>query len=164
MPLQSRLRLIKRSRLYEYRGDFRGVPPVTRGVYVLYRERLPKRKSGRPIYEVSHIGVAGVATEATTGMSSRLKNHHKNKAGWTHYSIFEVHDNVRGKRSESSRVCCSGSFGTTRGLLCQTSSSAGKCSIDCLARTSGSDRHLQCMKKKGTRWRVSFVFEPGFAI
>jgi hypothetical protein len=97
MPLQSRLRLIKRSRLYEYRGDFRGVPPVTRGVYVLYRERLPKRKSGRPIYEVSHIGVAGVATEATTGMSSRLKNHHKNKAGWTHYSIFEVHDNVRGE-------------------------------------------------------------------
>jgi hypothetical protein len=89
--------IIKRCRLYEHRGDFRGVPPVTRGVYVLYRERLPKRKSGRPIYEVSHIGVAGVATEATTGMSSRLKNHHKNKAGWTHYSIFEVHDNVRGE-------------------------------------------------------------------
>jgi hypothetical protein len=97
VPSQSHLRLIKRCRLYERRGDFRGIPPITRGVYVLYRERVPNRKTRRPIYEVSYIGVAGVAKEATTGMAGRLKNHAKKKAGWTHYSIFEVHDNVRGE-------------------------------------------------------------------
>jgi hypothetical protein len=38
--------------------------------------------------------VADVPKEATTGMGGRLKNHAKKKAGWTHYSVFEVHDNV----------------------------------------------------------------------
>jgi hypothetical protein len=97
LPQQSALRLIKRCRLYEERGYFR-IPPVTRGVYVLYRAGSPtKGKPKKPIYEVAYIGVAGVAREATTGMGGRLKNHAKKKAGWTHYSIFEVHDNVTGE-------------------------------------------------------------------
>jgi hypothetical protein len=83
--------------LYERRGDFRVIPPITRGVCVLYRQRVPNGRAGKPIYEVAYIGVAGVAKEATTGVGGRLKNHAKNKAGWTHCSIFEVHDNVTGE-------------------------------------------------------------------
>jgi hypothetical protein len=60
-------------------------------------KRKGKARKPKPIYEVSYIGVAGVAKDATTGMGGRLKNHAKNKTGWTHYSIFEVHDNVTGE-------------------------------------------------------------------
>jgi len=79
--------LIKRWRRYERRGDWRFVLPVTRGIYVLYR-----LKHGR--YEVVYIGVAGVSKVPTTGIGGRLKSHDKNRKDWSHYSFFEVHDNV----------------------------------------------------------------------
>ena len=87
MPKPALLRLIKRWRRYERRGDLRFVLSVTRGVYVLYR-----LKHGR--YEVVYIGAAGVSKAPRTGIAGRLKNHHKNRKGWTHYSFFEVHDNI----------------------------------------------------------------------
>jgi hypothetical protein len=90
MPKQAPLRLIKRCRLYLRRGDWK-VPHITRGVYVLYKKKPGKEK----IYEVFYIGVAGVSKDARSGISARIKNHHKTKKdGWTHYSFFEVHDNV----------------------------------------------------------------------
>ena len=87
MPLQSPLRIIKRWRRYEQRGDLRFVPRITRGVYVLY---LLKRGKYRFVY----IGVAGLNKVQNSGIASRLRSHHKKRKNWTHYSFFEVHDNV----------------------------------------------------------------------
>ena|SRR5438552_947521 len=92
MPKQAPLKLIKRCRFYKRRGDWKPIPPVTRGVYVLYRER-PARGAGKQ-FEVAYIGVGGVSKVAQTGIGGRIKEHHKTKEDWTHYSFFEVHDNV----------------------------------------------------------------------
>jgi hypothetical protein len=88
LPKPALLRLIKRWRRYERRQDLRFVLPVTRGLYVLYR----LRRGGE--YEVVYIGVAGVSKTPKSGIGSRLRSHHKNRKDWTHYSFFEVHDNV----------------------------------------------------------------------
>lgn len=92
MPKQAPLRLIKRCRLYVSRGEWK-IHHVTRGVYVLYKKKPRRRKE--KIYEVFYIGVGGVAKNARSGIRARIRNHHKTKKdGWTHYSFFEVHDNV----------------------------------------------------------------------
>lgn len=91
MPKQAPLRLIKRCRLYVPR-DEREIPHVTRGIYVLYQKK--PRPSKEKTYEVFYIGVGGVAKNATSGIGGRIKNHDKKKVGWTHYSFFEVHDNI----------------------------------------------------------------------
>jgi hypothetical protein len=52
------------------------------------------RQTGDAEFEVKYIGVAGVSKEPTSGIGGRLRNHHKNRKDWTHYSFFEVHDNV----------------------------------------------------------------------
>lgn len=88
MPEQSPLRLVKRWRRYQVRGDWTGVPRQTRGIYVLYRSKGPKRQ------EVVYIGVAGLAKTGRGGIARRLRSHDRRKKGWTHYSFFEVHDNV----------------------------------------------------------------------
>jgi len=88
MPDQSPLRLIKRWRRYLERNDWSAVPNRTRGIYVLYRFRRAKQ------YEVVYIGVAGLGRGGRRGIKGRLRTHHRRKKGWTHYSFFEVHDNV----------------------------------------------------------------------
>ncbi len=88
MPKQSLLRLIKRWRRYEQRGDWKYLRPITRGVYVLYKQ------DGKKIFRVIYIGVAGIAEEPKSGIGGRLRQHDKEKSGWTHYSFFEVHDNI----------------------------------------------------------------------
>jgi hypothetical protein len=88
MPNQSALRYVKRWRRYQAGDSWRTVPKNTRGIYVLYRSR----PSGR--FEVCYIGVAGLGKNGTGGIRSRLKSHAKNKKGWTHFSLFEVHDNI----------------------------------------------------------------------
>ena len=45
-------------------------------------------------YEVCYIGVAGLGVTGGGGIRSRLKSHNAKKPDWTHYSLFEVHDNV----------------------------------------------------------------------
>jgi len=55
---------------------------------VLYKQR------GKKKHEVVYIGVAGIGENGGGGIKSRLRSHHQNKKGWTHYSIFEVHNNV----------------------------------------------------------------------
>ena len=94
MPKQAPLRLIKRCRLHLKQGDWQ-IPPVTRGVYVLYRERPGRGK--HKTFEVFYIGVGGISKEAHSGVGGRVKHHAKSKSKrdkWTHYSFFEVHDNV----------------------------------------------------------------------
>jgi hypothetical protein len=94
MPKQAPLRLIKCCRLYVPRGTW-DIPSVTRGMYVLYNKRPHRRK--KKIFEVFYIGVGGVSEKAQSGVGARIKNHDKTKEGWTHYSFFEVHDNVSHK-------------------------------------------------------------------
>jgi hypothetical protein len=98
--MQSPLRLIKRWRRYRKKGDWDWIPRQTRGVYVLYiekpapRKNSPKKTKTNRHYEAVYIGVAGVSPSGAGGVLGRLKTHAKQKANWTHFSIFEVHDNV----------------------------------------------------------------------
>ncbi len=97
MPKPSPLRFIKRWRRYEERGDWRYLLHITRGVYVLYDAEKATRSSGnkRKVFRVVYIGVSGVAKNPTSGIGGRLRQHNKSKTKrWTHYSFFEVHDNI----------------------------------------------------------------------
>ena len=94
MPRQAPLRFIKRCRLYcrrETCKDRKFIPHITRGVYVLYKD---KSHGAKKKFEVFYIGVGGVAKDANSGVGARLRTHEEQKDGWTHYSFFEVHDNV----------------------------------------------------------------------
>ncbi len=92
MPKQSLLQIIKRWRRYELRADWKYLLPVTRGVYVLYKKQ-PDDSNGL-VYHVKYIGVAGISKDPKSGIHHRLKKHHQTRKDWTHYSFFEVHDNV----------------------------------------------------------------------
>ena len=87
MPRQAPLRTIKRWKRYEPRNNWRLIPRNTRGLYVLYRQRGSD-------YEVRYIGVAGISESGGGGIRSRIKSHSTTKRGWTHFSLFEVHDNI----------------------------------------------------------------------
>jgi len=91
MPKQAPLRLIKRCRLHLERDDWK-IPSVTRGIYVLYRAGAGHGKKKK--FEVFYIGVGGVSKNASSGVGGRIKHHAKTKSKWTHYSFFEVHDNI----------------------------------------------------------------------
>ncbi len=88
---QSLLKIVKRWRRYELRGNWSGILPKTRGFYVLYKKRP---KAAEEKFDVVYIGVAGLGKGVRRGIKGRLKRHHNKKEGWTHYSFFEVHDNV----------------------------------------------------------------------
>lgn len=88
MPKQSLLRLIKQWKRYEPRKNRTRVPRDTRGVYVLYNKRSAEK------HEVVYIGVAGLGKTGGGGILSRLRMHNRRIKNWTHYSFFEVHDNV----------------------------------------------------------------------
>jgi hypothetical protein len=94
MPKQAPLKLIKSCRLYLRRGEGT-IPPITRGMCVLYNSKPQKGK--KKIFEVFYIGVGGVSEKAKSGIGGRIKSHIKTKENWTHYSLFEVHDNVSPK-------------------------------------------------------------------
>ena len=56
-------------------------------MYVLYCKR---RKKGREKFDVVYVGMT------TSGMRSRLRSHQQKKGDlWTHFSAFEVWDNIR---------------------------------------------------------------------
>jgi len=90
MPEQSLLRIVKRWRRYEVRGDWGSVPRKTRGFYVLYRQG----KKSANHFEVVYIGVAGLGTAVRQGIVGRLRAHDRRMRNWTHYSFLEAHDNV----------------------------------------------------------------------
>lgn len=90
MPLQSPLRTVKRWQRYVPRLEWSEVPRNTRGFYVLY----VKRQGGR--YEVSYIGISGTGRHGGR-IRSRLRSHTRHKDGWTHFSLFEVHNNITGE-------------------------------------------------------------------
>lgn len=89
MPI-SELRLIKKCAEFLPKDEISHVPRGTRGIYALlcYRPRLGN-------YDVVYIGMSGAAAGRLRG---RLKAHaraKKKKDLWTHFSVFEVWDNIR---------------------------------------------------------------------
>ncbi len=87
MPV-SELRLIKRCAEFCEKEDIKKIPGHTRGIYALfkYRPRLNK-------YDVVYIGMA--AGTKTASIRGRLRVHRRKKGKlWTHFSAFEVWDNV----------------------------------------------------------------------
>lgn len=86
----SELRLIKNCAEYLLQNQWRRIPKRTRGIYVLYKYR-PKTK----MYDVVYVGMAG--GEVKAGIGGRLHSHanSKKKQKWTHFSVYEVWDNIR---------------------------------------------------------------------
>ena len=88
MPV-SELRLIKHCVEFCPQEELYNLKRLIRGIYVLYKERQKKK-----IYDVVYIGMAG--GEKKAGIGGRLRSHKKHKPkGWTHFSAFEVWDNIR---------------------------------------------------------------------
>ena len=79
-------RWIKRAAEFRPKSQVDLVPRGLRGIYVLFRgKRLTRR------FDVVYVGLS------KTGLRARLRSHRKRprKSGlWTHFSIFEVWDNV----------------------------------------------------------------------
>jgi hypothetical protein len=92
MPV-SELKLIKRCVEFCAKTETRKIPWKTRGIYVL----LNKRR--KDVYDVVYIGMA---RGAKSGMRGRFGRHARgiNKDKWTHFSIFEVWDNIREEEVE----------------------------------------------------------------
>lgn len=90
MP-QSILRFIRRSGEYLARENVRRLPKRMRGIYVLYDSRIER---GKQRYDVRYIGMSA---GNNLGIKGRLRQHAKSKRKsdeWTHFSIFQVWDNV----------------------------------------------------------------------
>jgi len=80
------MRLIKSALEYRSVDELNAVPRGLRGIYALYR------KHGRS-YNVVYVGMS--AREATGRIRSRLYQHSRKKAAdWTHFSYYEVWDNI----------------------------------------------------------------------
>ncbi len=91
MP-KSVLRLVRRSAEFIPKERITELPRGLRGIYVLYRHR-----SGRKVrYDVLYVGMATAGRRG--GVRGRLSSHAKSRRKgklWTHFSVFEVWDNIR---------------------------------------------------------------------
>lgn len=88
MP-ETELKLFKRCVEFQPLEEIKNVPPGIRGIYPLLRWR-PRVKQ----FDVVYVGMA------RTGVRVRLRSHAQSKSKpdlWTHFSMFEVFDNVRGE-------------------------------------------------------------------
>lgn len=89
MPV-SELRLIKKFAEHRPRKEIPLIPHNTRGLYVLLHHRQKSQ-----LFDVLYVGMAG-GTKA--GIGGRLRAHARSRRKgklWTHFSIFEVWENVR---------------------------------------------------------------------
>ena len=85
---ESPLRLIKHAMEFVPESDIMRLPDRVRGIYVLYRYQ---RRTDS--YNVVYVGMA---RGEKTGIAGRLLSHRRTKGKlWTHFSAFEVWDNVR---------------------------------------------------------------------
>jgi hypothetical protein len=98
MAPQSSLRFFKHCHIHCQRKDLLAqnwrevldISPGLRGLYVLYK----KRNGSKIVFDPVYLGVGGVKKE--WGIGARLQWHARKRQGWTHFSIFEAHDNVSG--------------------------------------------------------------------
>ena len=96
MP-ESPLRLIRARAEFLPKAQVGALPRGLRGIYVLYR----RRKGRPPSYDVLYVGMARAGRGR--GLKRRLLSHRnspKKKDLWTHFSVFEVWDNVRDEEVE----------------------------------------------------------------
>lgn len=82
----SRTKFIKQCAQWRPKKEIDLVPGGTRGIYALLHFR-PKRRVKK--FDVVYIGMA-----PSGGILSRLRSHRKSDKTWTHFSIFQVWDNV----------------------------------------------------------------------
>lgn len=83
------LRFIRRSVEFLPIDKTSDLPRNLRGIYVLYQEQ--EKVGGRKIYDLRYIGMS------VTGIGGRLRSHKRakrKKDQWSHFSVFEVWDNV----------------------------------------------------------------------
>ena len=86
MP-ESPLRLIKRFAEFRPKDQISLVSASRRGLYVLY---LRRRKNRTEKYDIVYMGMT------ISGIRARLRSHRRKKGDlWTHFSAFEVWDNIR---------------------------------------------------------------------
>ena len=86
---ESPLRLIKQFAEFRTMAEVKLVPRGRRGLYVLYQW---SESDGKEHYDVVYVGMA------TKGIRGRLESHVKSPkkaVHWTHFSAFEVWDNIR---------------------------------------------------------------------
>jgi hypothetical protein len=88
---QSKLRFIRRAAEFLEIAKISELKNGLRGIYVLYKE---DNSSSEKRYDVQYIGMS---RGDRLGIKGRLRSHRrsKRKSGeWTHFSVFEVWDNV----------------------------------------------------------------------
>jgi hypothetical protein len=84
----SELRLFKRCAEFRPKEDYRQIPHATRGIYALLKQQ-PNKK-----FDVVYVGMA---RGLKSGIRGRLFSHFNDNMKrdlWTHFSIYEVWDNI----------------------------------------------------------------------
>jgi hypothetical protein len=92
MP-QSELRLVRRSAEFMPKEQVSLLPRRLRGIYVLYKEQSHR---GRVKYDVLYVGMSAAGRRG--GLRGRLWSHARSRRKgklWTHFSAFEIWDNIR---------------------------------------------------------------------
>jgi hypothetical protein len=75
-------------------SDIDNIPKNVQGIYVLLERRRTRPKARKEVFKVVYVGMS---RGKKLGIGNRLKGHNKSKRKgphWTHFSIFEVHDNI----------------------------------------------------------------------
>jgi hypothetical protein len=78
---------IKRMAEFIPKKEMNDIPPNTRGIYALLKQTKQN-------YNVVYIGLSA---EVKAGICGRMRAHNrspKKADAWTHFTIFEVHDNI----------------------------------------------------------------------
>jgi hypothetical protein len=83
MPI-AKMKFIKNFAELKPKNERISVPLNTRGLYFLYK------KNKNNDYSLLYVGKA---SKEKAGIRGRLNSHAKSKE-WTHYSLFEMHDNI----------------------------------------------------------------------
>jgi hypothetical protein len=89
--MQSDLRFIRRSAEFLKVTEISHLKNGLRGIYVLY---ILETRDGKERFNVQYIGMS---RGDRFGMKGRLRSHRRSKRksdNWTHFSVFEVWDNV----------------------------------------------------------------------
>ena len=92
MP-SAKMIFFKRCAEFRSRELLNQIPNNTRGIYALFKQNGPK-------YDAIYIGMS---RGEKMGVKGRLKAHLKSSrksSEWTHFSIYEVHDNITSREVE----------------------------------------------------------------
>lgn len=78
------------------------LPDKVRGIYILYEKEIGNeiRKGEEKEVEYRNAVYIGIARGKRSGAKSRLRSHLKTKKGWTHFSFFEIWDNIPNEQVE----------------------------------------------------------------